>query len=113
MENQTQQNTKRELVENQKKDFFHILKTLNHYYKMTKTKPSGHLFREKITEDQVNTKVQIEKLGPYEFKITAQNGEQTESWIHLDGVQEEKTKFPKDHPVHSIVCMTDIYEASK
>ena len=110
MENQT---IKRQLADDQRDKFFHILKILNHYYTMQKIKSADQDFRIRITEDQENTQVEMQQIGTYEFQITATNQGETKEWIHMDGIQEEREKLPKDHPVHFIVCMTDIYEASK
>lgn len=35
------------------------------------------------------------------------------SWIHEDGIFMERQTAPEGHPVHSIVCLTDLYNESK
>jgi len=32
------------------------------------------------------------------------------SWVHEDGIRMERDSAPADHPVHTIVCLTDLVE---
>jgi hypothetical protein len=34
------------------------------------------------------------------------------AWLHEDGIFQERETAPPDHPVHKIVCLNDLYEAS-
>lgn len=34
----------------------------------------------------------------------------TTSWVHEDGIRSERDLYPAGHPVHSITCLTDLYE---
>ncbi|EKR99932.1 hypothetical protein LEP1GSC125_3057 [Leptospira mayottensis 200901122] len=56
----------------------------------------------------------LKKVSGYEFIIFLQIENQFESWIHVDGIQEEKDRFLKegknDHPIFEHISISDLYE---
>lgn len=109
----------RELV-TKKEEFLHILRILNHYYEMrgeTKSKQFG--FRRLLADSDPNT-VQIffAKIGSFEYQVACRllPNEDTETWIHIDGIAEEREKLRgignTEHPVFSLVCLGDLFEIS-
>ncbi len=54
-------------------------------------------------------------LGAYLFHVVCQLEEtgarMATAWMHEDGIQAERDFYIKedDHPIHSVVCMTDFY----
>ncbi|EOQ90239.1 hypothetical protein LEP1GSC202_0518 [Leptospira yanagawae serovar Saopaulo str. Sao Paulo = ATCC 700523] len=107
----------RELV-NKKEEFLHILRILNHYYEMrgeTKSKQFG--FRRQLADSDPN-RVQIffAKIGNFEYQVACRilPNEDTETWIHIDGIAEERERLltigNTEHPVFSLVCLGDLFK---
>jgi hypothetical protein len=107
-----------QLIEN-KTVFKKILHSLNKYYAILEEKKSlCQEFREEVVRtDNENLEIFIKRFGEYEYfvgvKIYTPKGSKFESWIHIDGIYEER-KIMKDinsnHAVFSIPAMTDIFE---
>ncbi|WP_246834617.1 LIC_13246 family protein [Leptospira levettii] len=108
-----------ELV-SKKEEFLHILRILNHYYEMrgeTKSKQFG--FRRLLADSDPNS-VQIffAKIGPFEYQVACRilPNEETETWIHVDGIAEERERLRQigntEHPVFSLVCLGDLFSIS-
>ncbi|GBF50854.1 hypothetical protein LPTSP4_23810 [Leptospira ryugenii] len=101
-------------------EFQNILRILNHYYEMLSTKVSPLFqFRKEVAglaSDQVQ--IFLSPLGKYEFQIACKVPKQNrcETWIHLDGIQEERDRLQAngihEHPVFQIVCLNDLFQAS-
>ncbi|MDH5655716.1 MAG: hypothetical protein OEZ34_07405 [Spirochaetia bacterium] len=79
--------------------------------------PESHFMRRSISvSDPELLRIFIQSLGGFIYYIVvelrAQGGQLSSSWIHEDGIRAERDEFKKqeDHPVHSIVCMTDLFE---
>lgn len=109
----------RELLE-RKDDFLHILRILNHYYEnQSQTKNQLYLFRKELVErDPETIRIFLAKIGTYEYFVSASlslDPNETETWIHVDGIAEEREKLKAipnlDHPVFSLVCMSDLFES--
>ncbi len=110
----------KELV-SRKDEFLHILRILNHYYEMTgKTKNDLFAFRNKLVNLPPDTvSIYLSKIGPYEYFVRAcldQKFETAETWVHIDGIAEERAKFieigNQNHPVFSITCLQDLYDSA-
>lgn len=114
----------RELTNHKKPNFLAILRVLNHYYsslEKNSNEKKGHLFRKKLESAPLETiSIFIKKFGKYEYLIHAKlnsidNGTKNEedTWIHFDGIQEERDNFTdegiQDHPVFYFEALTDIF----
>ncbi|MCT8334732.1 hypothetical protein NUH30_13690 [Leptospira sp. 85282-16] len=106
----------RELV-TKKEEFLHILRILNHYYEMRgETKSKQFAFRRSLA-DSAPESVQIffSRLGPFEYQVACRilPEEQIETWIHIDGIAEERERLKQigntEHPVFSLVCLGDLF----
>lgn len=106
----------------QVEDFQKILKVLVRFHDAVLSegeKSQSHEFRKRLSEMVVmerTRKVQIylRKFGKYEYLVYADMNGETESWLHVDGIAEEREQLKgKDHPVHTIVCMSDIYKKAR
>ncbi|MCW7487850.1 LIC_13246 family protein [Leptospira meyeri] len=106
----------RELV-SKKEEFLHILRILNHYYEMRgETKSKQYAFRRHLADSSPES-VQIffSKLGPFEYQVACRilPEEQVETWIHIDGIAEERERLKQigntEHPVFSLVCLGDLF----
>ena len=107
-----------QLVEN-KSDFKKILHSLNKCYSlMNQKKTSCQDFREEVvlTENE-NLDIFIKRFGEYEFfigvKIYTKKGSKFDSWIHIDGVSQERNimnEVGQEHKVFELPCMTDLFE---
>ncbi|XDD53712.1 hypothetical protein AB3N62_14690 [Leptospira sp. WS4.C2] len=110
----------RELM-TKKEEFLHILRILNHYYEMRgETKSKQFAFRRTLADSSPES-VQIffSRLGPFEYQVACRilPGEQIETWIHIDGIAEERERLGQigntEHPVFSLVCLGDLFELSQ
>lgn len=118
----TRTNEWRELVE-KKEDFKHIVHILNRYYDLcpSASHPSpAHLFRQDIVSSELsNLKIFLRKFGSFEFlvvvEITTEQGKRMDSWIHIDGIAQEriilKEKGKLDHPVFKITSLDDLFQS--
>lgn len=104
-----------------KDEFLHILRILNHYYEMRgQTRNDLYSFRQKLVESPPDSiTIYLAKIGPYEYFVRGsleRNFEASESWIHIDGIAEERDKFRDlgnlEHPVFSITCLGDLFESA-
>ncbi|MGV3665842.1 MAG: LIC_13246 family protein [Leptospira bouyouniensis] len=111
--------TWRELV-TKKEEFLHILRILNHYYEMRgETKSNQFAFRRQLADSDPNS-VQIffARLGPFEYQVACRilPNEETQTWIHIDGIAEERERLKQignnEHPVFSLVCLGDLFGIS-
>lgn len=103
-------------------DFKQILRILNHFYSGIREKISEtEMFREEIIHTkEENLEIFLKKFGDYEYlvavKIQEEENSRMDSWIHIDGVLQER-EFMKEignlnHPVFSIPCISDLYNNS-
>ncbi|HNN05766.1 MAG TPA: hypothetical protein PKN56_19560 [Leptospiraceae bacterium] len=110
----------REITE-QKTEFQGILKVLNRFYEAVAEdrKNDSHRFRKSLEKENTEKfRIFLRKFGKYEFLVYAEirdteTGSRSDSWIHIDGIAEEREQLRKkgnhDHPVFSISCLTDLY----
>ncbi|MCW7494585.1 hypothetical protein ND861_18010 [Leptospira sp. 2 VSF19] len=110
----------RELV-TKKDEFLHILRILNHYYEMRgETKSKQFAFRSHLANSPPES-VQIffSRLGPFEYQVACRilPKEEIETWIHIDGIAEERERLKQigntEHPVFSLVCLGDLFALSE
>ena len=105
-----------DLHEESVSEFQKIVNVLNRYYDsfVNKGKISDvQNFRKFIcTLKPSDLKVQVKKFGEFQFLIKAESGERSDSWIHIDGIAEERKTLQDsnpDHPVFGITCLSDLY----
>lgn len=106
-------------------DFQRILQILNRFYRMTHSdgnENSSRTFREEFANAHPeNIELFVRQKSRYEYLIFARlqdsRGDRTESWVHLDGIQEERDAFLeqgiRNHPVFWIQCLSDILSENK
>lgn len=106
-----------------KQDFIQIIKLMQSMYKKTAMeKTVGFQFRENLVKYSVDKlSLVVKYIGQYDYQISAWVEDETlplelrqQSWIHCDGIKEERDKYSdgvgeRSHPVFSINCLTDIY----
>ncbi|MCR1795585.1 hypothetical protein [Leptospira sp. id769339] len=100
--------------------FNKILRSLIAFYRLAQgssnTSNEAWKFKVRLVESD-NTIVCLKRFGDYEYfifgKILGSNKEDYNSWIHIDGIQIERTKLQSDgitkHEAFEILSMTDIY----
>jgi len=58
----------------------------------------------------------LQHLGGFIYYVVAElhgpGGRVSTSWVHEDGIRAERDEYAhrKSHPVHTILCLTDLYE---
>lgn len=119
------ENEWKQLAETDKPEFQNILGILNRYYsQFSKDKEETQSFLppvkfrkdvEKSKPEEVS--IYLKKFGKYEFLVYVEiSGDKPrkDSWIHIDGVQQERDDFLKKgiktHPVFEITCLEDLYQ---
>lgn len=112
-----------ELTE-EKDEFKNIVGILNRYYRegrLDSTKTSAQLFREELVESKNESlRIFMKKFGKFELlivvEIETKNGKKMDSWIHIDGIAQEKEIMKEqgrsDHPVFNIVGLLDLFNRS-
>lgn len=105
-----------------KYNYMQILKVLQQYYTMhlIGIQSTCFQFRNvflKELHDQIdNCVIQLRRINQFEFLIIAilPNGD-SNSWIHIDGIQQEREDYlkkgVKSNPVFEICCLTDLWNA--
>ena len=99
--------------ETDKKEFQAIIHIVNKYYALNNGVKNE--FREKLVlSNSENFSVKLKAMAGNSFSVLVELNNVLETWIHLDGIVEErKTMTEKgnlEHPVFKIVCLTDLYE---
>lgn len=100
-----------------KDEFKNITNILCRYYNMRNNstdKTKSQLFREQIVKtENENITIYIRKFGFNEYllvvELSTSEGEKIDSWIHIDGVAQEKI-IHKDNPSHVVHKITGIGE---
>lgn len=119
-----QNNQWKEIKPEMKMEFLRIVKILNRYYEsqsMGNTRDRSNHFRKSLeSKDPGHVSVYLKKFGNYEFLVCAEILEKNptsaiqETWIHIDGIQEERDSLEKQgiksHPIYEIVGLNDIYQ---
>lgn len=115
--------TKTIKTENGKKEFQKIVALLVEYDERTgrirKSDNNGivahHLRKAASVADINNIEVTLTKKEGYIYTVTVSQRDSvssfTTSWTHEDGIAEERIelKGKPDHPVHTIVCLSDLF----
>ena len=108
-------------IKEHKNEFQNILKVLNSFYDAIAEEKENDSQRFRKSLEKENTekfRIFLKKFGRYEFLVYAEisdteRGSRSDSWIHIDGIAEEREQMRKrgndDHPVFSIKCLTDLY----
>jgi len=91
--------------------FIRILNVLNRYYESQEGKKIyGLEFRKKIVEsNHADLSVYLKQFGEYEFMVHAKLLDEHGSWIHIDGIAEERKQVGPNHPIFEIDCLSDIF----
>lgn len=109
-----------ELID-KKDEFQSIIAVLNRYYNLNPPKnhpSSAYRFREELVIASLDSiRVFIKRYGQYEYliavEILQESNKKMDSWIHIDGIQQErdelKSKNVVEHPVFNIFCISDLY----
>ena len=99
--------------ETDKKEFQAIIHILNRYYSLNNGVKNE--FREKLVlANSESFTVKLKAMAGNSFSVLVELDNALETWIHLDGIVEERETMTEkgnlDHPVFKIVCLTDLYE---
>jgi len=77
---------------------------------------SSHWLRKALAvSDQECIRILLRNLGGFVYSVVVEirtdSGFATMSWLHDDGIRKERDekKSEANHPVHSIVCVTDLF----
>ncbi len=107
---------------NQKQEFIKITALLTDYDERTGRyrkygEKSDHFMRKAVSiacPDSI--RVFFRDLGGYMYTVAVElstgAGVVITNWVHEDGIRLERDELADspDHPVHSIICITDLYE---
>jgi hypothetical protein len=111
----------REII-SEKREFCGIVKLLVDFDEKTErfrryAHPETHYMRKAVgVADPAFIRIFIRDCGGYVYHIVSEintdAGFMSTFWIHEDGIRAEREilKDQLDHPVHSIVCVSDLYE---
>lgn len=97
-----------------KEEFITILTTICRYKKINKSQTtSKDQFYFRLIKKPIDRyEIAIEKIAEYDFIVRVFLKTKIESWIHIDGILEERNDLRKkrvtDHPVFQINCLYDI-----
>jgi hypothetical protein len=96
-----------------------ILRVLVNYYNAINSgcvKTPSASFRETFSTAE-GGEVYIKDLGDYTYLIFCKLGDDYESWLHVDGISQERDELTKkgisSHPVFGITCLKDILAKNK
>lgn len=98
--------------------FIRILNVLNRYYELQKDKKIDGLgFRKKIVESNGESlNVYLKQFEEYSFMVHVKLLDEQGSWIHIDGIAEERKQIEifsfltsPNHPIFEIDCLSDIF----
>ena len=100
-----------------KKEFQKILSILNRYYsKLSIDKSESQKFRENFANlDIEQIDIKLKSIGENQYLCTCTDlkNNHRDTWLHIDGIQEERDSYSKqgnlNHQVFEIICLTDIY----
>lgn len=73
-----------------------------------------HFMRRAIAcADPEKVRIFLKHLGGFVYSIVAEvhspGGLVATAWVHEDGIRQEREGAQKEHPVHSIVCVSDLF----
>jgi len=108
----------------EKEELINILKILVEFDEKTGRwsrygSPELHLMRKAVSlSHSENIRIFIQSLGGFVYYVVAElksvGGFLSTAWIHEDGIRAERDIYSENdsHPVHGILCLTDLYERS-
>ena len=78
--------------------------------------PETHYMRRAVAAcDPENLRIFLKSLGGFVYSVVAEvksaAGLTATAWVHEDGIRQEREGCDAGHPVHQIVCVTDLFEA--
>lgn len=75
--------------------------------------PEAHFARRSLSVAE-GAKFYLCHLGDYVYLIVGHTSGQgiavTTSWVHEDGIRQERETSNAQHPVHGITCVTDLWD---
>lgn len=96
-----------------RKEFQRIMQILNSYYAATKKEEPTEIRKTLPELGEQDFQLFIKKFGTHEYLIHVRVGRKNDSWIHIDGIGEERDRFKEqkldDHPVFGIYSLGDLY----
>lgn len=108
------------ILRTHKVDFIKILSLLVEYDERTGKAarypdPQRHRMRQAIAAANPDlSRFLIRRIAANLFSIVAETvcdgGLVTTRWLHEDAINQERSQQEPDHPVHSITCVTDLFE---
>ena len=108
-------------LQTQLEDFFEIVRMLLKYDEQTgrasRLEPHLHLLRKAVSQaPQSEVRVFLRDLGGWVYHVVVEWRcpivQMTTTWVHEDGIRREREELFEntEHPVHGIVCVTDLFE---
>ncbi len=81
--------------------------------------PETHYMRKAVAQSSdEKARVFLKELGGFVYHVVVEvrssGGLVSTGWIHEDGIRSERESYCEDlsHPVHGIVCLSDLYQSS-
>lgn len=109
----------RELV-SRKEEFLKIVQLLVDFdektgrYTRYRDQETHFMRRAVACADQERVRIFLKHLGGYVYSIVAEvsspGGVVATAWVHEDGIKQEREGADSLHPVHNIVCVSDLFE---
>ena len=110
-----------EIVE-RKKEFQDILKLLVEFDERTGrhqrySDPESHYMRKAcVVASAESLKIMARRIDEFVFYIVVRlecaSGHEITGWVHEDGIAAERVTASPAHPVHRIVCLTDLFSGA-
>lgn len=103
-----------------KVEFQRIVGVLNRYYEARSERFSSESmeFRKKFASSKhEEVRILVKKFGEFEYMVTAYVKDETDTWIHVDGIAMERKELSSegnsDHPVFLIVGLGDLFDKAE
>jgi len=112
-------------LESNKDEFLRILRLLVEFDERTghhlrRDDPAQHWLRKGISlAESSSIRILLRNLNNFVYSVLIEmktaSSFVTTGWVHEDGIRAERDQKNNDrsHPVHSIVCVTDLFEKSE
>jgi hypothetical protein len=99
-----------------KEEFIKMTNVLNKFYSLHKETEDLKVRKELCKEPLKSLTIKVNHIRNYEFMVTMKSKNVESTWIHVDGIMEERDSLKEkgflDHPVFNIICLTDLYKES-
>ncbi len=108
-------------IVDRKDDFQEILQLLVQFDENTgryrRRDPQNHFLRKACAVAPVEClRIFVQRLDQSVYylvlRLDSPGGHEVTGYIHEDGIYQERNTAPADHPVHTIPCLTDLFEAA-